>query len=78
MKIIMIGGPYDHQLACVNGDEIGGPIPFFSMPQKFESITTALSEGISPSKSLDTYLYKLEIVKTSPNTWHYEYHYQGR
>lgn len=78
MKIIMIGGPYDHQLADVNEDEIDGPVPFFSMPPKFESIATALSEGVSPSKSLYTYLYKLERVETSPNTWHYEYHYQGR
>lgn len=78
MKIIMVGGPYDNEAVNVEGDERNPPLTFLNMPPKLEPITTAIPKNIVPRKAPDLLKYKLEMVFTSPDKWHYEYHYQGR
>lgn len=74
MNIMLIGGPYDNEVV----GEKDPPMPVLYMPPKLESPATPVSEGIPQPVKVNSVVYVLKEVVTSPHKWHYEYHYKAR
>ncbi len=74
MEIMIVGGQYDGEWVTVGSH----PLPYINMYPKLEPLTAPLPIYVNPKATVDVLIYKLEMVRLSPQKWHYEYHYQGR